>query len=171
MKLYLQQLLRCFPLFRGDVVTVKKINMKPVIPDRTLIVKCTQGQVCCMLKRVVVHLGESSSSGHYISYSCNKYVEMVYNDSDVHRVLWNSTKENISIGGCLFVYILYIRSVLALRPKAQVLSKFLGEDRQSGNLYNQCLLLNLSFMTKLNCSTPGVCNRRPTGHNPARQAI
>ena len=101
-----------------------------------------------MLKRVVVHLGESSSSGHYISYSCNKYGEMVYNDSDVHRVLWNSTKENISIGGCLFVYILYIRSVLALRPKAQVLSKFLGEDGQSGNLYNQCLLLNLSFMTK-----------------------
>jgi len=58
-----------------------------------------------MLKRVVVRLGESSSSGHYISYSCDKYGEMVYNDTDVHRVLWNSIKENISIGGCLFVYI------------------------------------------------------------------
>ena len=52
----------------------------------------------------MVHLGESSSSGHYISYSCDKYGEMVDNDSDVHRVLWNSTKENISIGACPFVY-------------------------------------------------------------------
>ena len=58
-----------------------------------------------MLKSVVVHFGESSSSGHYISYTCDKYGEMVYNDSDVHRVLWNSIKENISTGGCLFFYI------------------------------------------------------------------
>ena len=80
--------------------------MKRVIPDRTLIVKCRQGQVYYMLKRVVVHLlGESSSSGHYISYTCGKYGEMVYNDSDVHSVLWNSIKENISIGGFLFFYI------------------------------------------------------------------
>jgi len=78
--------------------------MKRVIPDKTLIVKCRQGQVCYMLKRVVVNLGESSSSGHYISYTCDKYGEMVYNDSDVHRVLLNSTKENISISGCLFFY-------------------------------------------------------------------
>jgi len=58
-----------------------------------------------MLKSVVVHLVESSSSGHYISYTCNKYGEMVYNDCDVHRVLWNSIKENISTGECLFFYI------------------------------------------------------------------
>ena len=82
-----------------------KKSMKRVIPDRTLIVKCRQGQVCYMLKSVVVHLGESSSSGHYISYTCDKYGEMVYNDSDVHRFLWNSIKENISTGGCLFFYI------------------------------------------------------------------
>ena len=49
--------------------------------------------------------GESSSSGHYILYTWDKYVEMVYNDSDVHHVLWNSIKQNISTGGCLFFYI------------------------------------------------------------------
>jgi len=86
------------------MATVKK-NMKRVIPDRTLIVKSKQGQVCYMLKSVVVHVVESSSSGHYISYTCDKYGEMVYNDCDVHRVLWNSIKENISTGECLFLYI------------------------------------------------------------------
>ena len=97
MQIYLAQLLRCFPSFCVDVVTVKK-NMKRVIRDKTLIVKSRQGQVCYLLKSVVVHLGESSSSGHYISYTCDKYGEMVYNDSDAHRVLWNSIKENISTG-------------------------------------------------------------------------
>jgi len=58
-----------------------------------------------MLKSVVVHVVESSSSGHYISYTCDKYGEMVYNDCDVHRLLWNSIKENISTGECLFLYI------------------------------------------------------------------
>jgi len=40
-----------------------------------------------MLKSVVVHLIESSSSGHYISYTWDKFGEMVYNDCDVHRVM------------------------------------------------------------------------------------
>jgi len=58
-----------------------------------------------MLKSVVVHVVESSSSGHYISYTCDKYGEMVCNDCDVHRLRWNSIKENISTGECLFLYI------------------------------------------------------------------
>ena len=78
------------------------------------------------------------------AYTYGKYGEIVYNDSDVHSVLWNSIKENVSIGGFRFFYI----NKECAGLKAKVLSKFLGEDGQSGNLYNQCLLLNLSFMKK-----------------------
>ena len=98
-----------------------------------------------MLKSVVVHLGESSSSGHYISYTCDKCGEMVYNDSDVHRVLWNFIKEDISTGGCLFFYINKECSGINAKDASTVK---VVRRRRKGNLYNQCLLLNLSFMKK-----------------------
>ena len=68
MKLYLPQLLGCFPLFRGDVVTVQNNKHEACHSgqdvDREM--QARAGLLLYMLKRVVVHLGESSSSGHYI---------------------------------------------------------------------------------------------------------